>query len=92
MKAEDAMSKKAIYEACKPTPAEQVELDKMVADIQTKILDLLTSSTKIPHTDEVSEFAQRMFKESYEIVMDKTPLSDEDRKNRVSPTITIIYK
>lgn len=106
MKPEDAMSKEAVYEACKPTPAEQVELDKMAADIQTAIFDLLTSNPKTPHTDEGSEASQRMFKESYqriyeqlypnckiEIEMDETPLSDEDRKARKSKPITVkIYQ
>lgn len=93
MKPEDVMSKEAVYEAYKATPAEQIELDKMAADIQKALFDFLTNEDpKILHTDDGSEFAKKLFQQSYEIVIDKTALSDEDRKNRVSPSITIIFK
>jgi hypothetical protein len=94
MKPEDVMSKEDLFEACKPTPAEQIELDKMAADIQTAMFKTL-ENIKTPTDDEILKKQwKRIYEDIFpdckiEIEMDETPLSDEDRKARKSKPMTV---
>lgn len=60
-----------IYVEIVPAPVTDEDVEKLKDEFQRVLMEALQNGTKIPYTDEGSEFAQKLFMEAYDRVMKK---------------------